>query len=465
MIFAFILISASLVAIANFLKMPFVNPITALVFPWLTVMVLASIPGAIEPRLSSELWAIVLAGFSSIAVGSITGWLVLGEKPRTRLQNAKPIQLNRLAFVHKILSFVLGIYGVLQAVDAWPVLQSLGGVKAIFSASSGLGNEYKYQYSQVRLETTSSALDSASFLSSSLGYVLFLGHISLFTGAILWRSGKRFIASLPLIFAGAYSLFSLQRTSFFMCFLIFVVSYIFSKNMVTTSSYRSSQEFSRKNRGKVMTAIIGGLVVIPVLLYPIQQRNNTSHNSTGLESLAQYLLSSVAGLNARIFSDSSIAVPPAEITGQVAPSPGYGSYTFTGLYTILNRLRLPVPVAPHSLDYYSVDIFGIPFTTNTGTSFLDFFLDFGWAGLILMSFLLGFFAALSLRLYSLGAVSALPILAMLIVSIFWSFFVNALMGDFRYTYMALCAAVFFRWIIYGNAESRAARAIHAGPVR
>lgn len=446
MVLAFIAISTSLIVIANFLRMPWLNPITALVFPWGTVMVLASLPGALNPGLSSALWTMVMVGFVAIAAGSLTGWIIVGKTPASR-KSQEEVQTTRVGFFHKILTVVLAGYAVVQGVDAWPVLQRLGGIQAIFSSSSALGNEYKYQYSQDRLATTSSALDSASFVTGTLGYILFLGHLSLFTGAILWRSGRRLLASIPLILAAGYSLFSLQRTSFFMCFLIFVVTYIYSRRLdIGVVQKRASS----RTTGKLAALVFAGVVLIPVLLYPIQQRNNTSHNSTGLESLAQYLLSSVAGLNARINSDLAIAAPPAQLSGEVAPTEGLGAYTFTGLFALMKRLGLPVPVAPHSLDYYSVEIFGAPFTTNTGTSFLDFYLDYGWTGVVMMSFILGLIAALSLRLFLGGTISALPISVMLIVSIFWSFFVNALMGDFRYSYMTFLASFLIRWILYGH---------------
>ncbi|MGO4186357.1 O-antigen polymerase [Pseudarthrobacter sp. TAF60_1] len=434
--------------------MPWLNPVTALVVPWTTVMLIASIPGALNPSLTDELWAMVFVGFLASAAGSLIGWVV--SSSRVTAMRPKPaVRTRRVLKMHLGLSAALGGYGVMQAIDAWPVLQRLGGVQAIFSSSAALGNEYKYQYAQDRLATTNAALDGSSFITGSLGYLLFLGHVSLFTGAILWKSGMRGIASIPLILAAAYSLFSLQRTSFFMCLLIFATTALYAKSItqrpIGTVSRLSS---GGRNRGRLAALLIAGGVMIPVLLYPIQQRNNATHNSTGFESLAQYLISSLAGLNQRINTDFRIATPPAEISGAVAPSEGLGAYTFTGLYGLLKRSGLDVPVAPHSLDYYSSEIFGVPFATNTGTSYLDFYLDFGWPGVIFMPFLLGFIASVALRKFLSGSVAALPVLVILIVSIIWSFFVNALLGDFRYLYLTIIASVALPWILYGSKSQR-----------
>ncbi|MDQ0212054.1 O-antigen polymerase [Arthrobacter bambusae] len=449
MIIALMAISASLVVLSNFMQMPWLNPITALVAPWLTVMLLASIPGAMNPEPSLGLWTMVLTGFVATAVGALGGWLIAQRQVPTIPHQKRPLDIRRIIVSHWILTIALAVYGVIQAADAWPLLQRLGGVQAIFSASAALGNEYKYEYSQSRLETTSAALDGGGFASGAFGYILFLGHIALFTGAILWRSNRRILASLPLIISAAYSLFSLQRTSFFMCFLIFGATVIYAKRLETSPEQGSLTNDPRRLK-RARAYILGFLVLIPVLLYPVQQRNNSTHNSTGLESLAQYLISSVAGLNARIDSNFDIATPPAEVTGALAPSPGLGAYTFTGLFTLLKRIGLPVPVAPHALDYYSVEIFGTPFSTNTGTSLVDFYLDFGWAGLIFIPLVIGLVASICLRRFISGRVSALPLLVILMVSIFWSFFVNALLGDFRYLYMAIVASPILPWIFYGR---------------
>lgn len=449
MIIALIAVSTSLVVIGHFVRMPWLNPVTALVVPWVTVMLIASIPGALNPSLTGELWAIVFIGFLASAVGSLIGW-ILSSSWNSAKRPTPDIRIDRVLRIHLALSLALGGYGVMQAVDAWPVLQRLGGVQSIFSASAAMGNEYKYQYAQDRLAMTSTALDSSSFLNGSLGYLLFLGHIALFTGAVLWRSGRRAIASIPLILAAAYSLFSLQRTSFFMCLLIFATTALYVRTIVQRPIGTGNSESTKKRgRGRLAATVIGGAVMVPVLLYPIQQRNNATHNSTGLESVAQYLLSSIAGLNQRIDPGFRIGTPPAEISGAVAPSEGLGAYSFTGLFGLLKRSGLPVPVAPHALDYYSSEIFGTPFATNTGTSYLDFYLDFGWAGVILMPFVMGFIASLALRRFLAGSVAALPTLVILIVSIIWSFFVNALLGDFRYLYLTVIASFGLPWILYG----------------
>lgn len=132
MIIALIALSASLVVIGNFARMPWLNPITALVAPWLTVMLLASIPGTLNPLLSAGLWAMVLTGFTATAVGSLTGWFVSD----TRRLGTNALQQNLIAAI-ALRAFALG------RVSALPVLVML--IVWSFFVNAILG-DFRYLY-------------------------------------------------------------------------------------------------------------------------------------------------------------------------------------------------------------------------------------------------------------------------------------------------------------------------------
>ncbi|MCW2135345.1 oligosaccharide repeat unit polymerase [Arthrobacter sp. VKM Ac-2550] len=396
----------------------------------------------------------ITTGVASIAIGAIIGWVV----PFVSASPTKPlpkIDLIRVARVHWLSNGILVFYSLLQVLDAWPVIQQLGGLSAVFSPSGLLGNEFKHQYDQYRVEVVQEGFSTGSIVTGILGYVLFLGHFSIYTGAVLWSAGKRLAAVVPLLISASYSLLSLQRTSFVMCVLLFVIAAYFIGRHYKILNGRPSNTTTRKRPKKSRIAVIvGGVMCLPVLLVPLQLRNASSNNSTGFQSLMEYLIASVAGLNARMGSGFSLSTPPAEVIGEVAPYPGYGSYTFTGLSGLLNRLGLPVPIAPHSLDYMSVKIYGHEFTTNTGTSFLDFYLDFGWAGVVALSMILGFLASLAIRNVTRGNLGWIPAASFLVTTLVWSFFVNALLGDFRYIYFTFLSIYLLPKILYSRRNPR-----------
>lgn len=444
MIVVLLALSILWLLLAHVLRMPTVNPVSLLLVPWLIVLLVASIPGVLGNQISLATWAIVLLGIGSVACGGLAGWLVPVRTGRHESIALTPAFSSRLMRCHLSLTVSLFIYGIMQAAAAWPLVRQLGGLSVVFSASGDAGGEFKHQYSQERINAVQSSFDSGSIVSGLLGYILFLGHISLFTGAILWLFNRRLIAILPLLAAAGYSLFTLQRTSFFMCAILYIIAiYVLKKSQL----FAGISHRTRKN-----SSLLGGItataLALMVLLYPLQQRNAGTSNSTGLISIGQYVVASIAGLNARIdVNDYSVRLPQSDATGTVSPLPGYGSYTFGGLFGILKRLGVPVPTAPHALDYYWVRIFDQSFTTNTGSSFLDFYLDFGVVGIIVLSALLGLFASACLKLALKKNIWAIPLSAFFAVSITWSFFVNALLGDFRYIYMIVVASFFLAWLI------------------
>ncbi|MBO0896450.1 O-antigen polymerase [Arthrobacter sunyaminii] len=429
--------------------MPAISPLSALLVPWVLVLTLASLPGVLGNKLSQGTWTFALLCVFSLATGILAGWLVprrVSDTKESVHQVATGDSFPQIvARWHCAFTVALIAWSAIQVSNAWPLVKQMGGLNVVFSASGGVGGEYKYQLTKSRLELVQGSFDSASALTGALGYLLFLGHIALFTGAILWVMGRKTVAVLPLIAIAGYSLFSLQRTSFFMAGLLFLSSvYLVKKSGVVRNFARS-----KKRRVPIVTVGAVGLAAA-VLLYPLQQRNAGTSNSTGLLSVGQYIVASISGLNARIDPVSSaVSMPLSDMPGSTAPFPGYGAYTFGGLFSILVRLGLPLSRAPQALDYHWVNLFGQSSTTNTGSFFLDLYLDFGMVGMIAVSFMLGLAAGLTYKMCLGGEVWILPAAAFFFVTTLWSFFGNAIIGDFRFLYMTVIACLFlrrfFRW--------------------
>lgn len=448
MLVIMLVLSALWLVLSRLVNMPTINPVAALLIPWIVVLTLASLPGVLANKLSQGTWTFVLLGIFSLTMGIFTGWLApLGKSAARRFHPSGPVSelFKRTVTVwHYLLTVALVAWGAIQVSIVWPLVNQLGGLRAVFSTSGGTGGEYRHQYTKIRLEQIQGSFDSASILAGALGYVLFLGHISLFTGAILWVMGRRFAAVLPLIASASYSLFSLQRTSFFMAALLFVSSaYLVKKSGIVDIS-------SKVGRRRISPVSAGAFVLAAaVLLYPLQQRNAGTSNSTGLLSVGQYVIASISGLNAKIDpSGYAVSMPLNDTPGTSAPFPGYGAYTFGGVFSILIRLGLPLSNAPRSLDYYWVNLFGQSSTTNTGSLFIDFYFDFGWIGIGAMSFILGLAAGLTYKMSLYGSIWILPAASFLFVATMWSFFGNSLLGDFRFIYMTFIACFFLHWLFH-----------------
>jgi len=177
------------------------------------------------------------------------------------------------------------------------------------------------------------------------------------------------------------------------------------------------------------------------LFYPLAVRNRGTSNAIGLDSVAQYLVSGILGLNARNVVNPSLAPAAADIpNGELA----LGSYTFSNTFNVLNRLGLDIQVAPIFFDFYRVKLADSIYVTNTGTSIIDFFLDFGWPGIFLGFFLLALSASITQQYIRYGVVALVPIAAFLLASVAWSFFGNTLLNDVRYLLATIVGSVVLR---------------------
>lgn len=452
------------------LGLPAINAVLAFTIPWSVVLLIADFPGVLGDPLTGGTWAMVWVAWLALTVGVVAGWFsVLRVAPPFGPMNARVVDPTRLLRLHVVCSIALVGYLLLQSGWIVPVLSAQGGLDAILN---GGGSALKRAYMLATAEVAQTNFGPLGLAAAALGYLLFFGNVSLFTGVLLWRAGRYVLAVIPLVLAAFYSLVTLQRTSFVMATLVMVACWAVIRSLPFDfgSLARVGPAPSRR-RSIAALAGVGAIGVVTVL-YPLIVRNTNTANPVGLESVANYLLSGVSGLNARLLENPQWSPPEIAGTDVVAASPGFGAYTFTGLFNILSRLGLPVPYAPHSLDYYDVVIFGRPTTTNVGTFLVEFYLDFGWLGIVLIPLAVGLIAGLAQKKVTRSAsLLFLPPLAWALVVLIWSFFTSSLLGDFRY--IALCGLggivlnwimgtrVPRRWGLRGRADSEALARVQA----
>jgi oligosaccharide repeat unit polymerase len=321
---------------------------------------------------------------------------------------------------------------VLQLAVDWPLISSVGGFHALFDQSSMAA--YNLRVEQVgQLHRDGFTAESA--LIGALGYLLFMGNASVFTGALLWRNNMRWLAILPLLFNGIYSLLSFQRSSFIAALLIQAFATIGMMKLNVEFTARAAPKPHRRPR----PLLVAGLLTsgFAVLLIPIQLRNANTQNATGVQSIAQYLFSSIAGLNARTDAVTGAVVPPLDALGLPGAVPGFGAYTFTNLFGLFQRFGLPVATPPFTYDYDQVVILGRSFSTNTATSFYELILDAGWFGLIIGCLVVGIACTRwQMQMSSQTRIVLLPWVSLLLSVVAWSFFVNLFTRDARYMLVA-----------------------------
>ena len=421
----FCCLAGVLVAVTLSLGMGVFNPVSLFSCIWIAVLVLATV-GTPSSTLLEATWSLSLVALISIAIGAIAGHLISlmhSAKQQSSISEATLIRW------HWRLTLVLLCFGLYQVYLMIPTIQAVGGLGAILTSSGGTLRDTLIQQ---RAATVQEAATSGSIGQSVINYLLFSGNLSLFTSGLLIARGRTFLAAPPLMISATYSLVSLQRTSFTLALLLVVMTWLLSRHSLGT---QGASVRSRARRG--LAAGLTVALTLLVLLVPLQLRNQSTQNATGLTSLAEYAVSGVLGLNARNVTYPRWDIPPLIGGTGVASDPGYGAYTFSGLTAILSRLGVTVPQAPQTYDYLSVTYGGLGYLVNTGTSIVDFYFDFGITGVIAGFALLGFTASASARVWrGKYALTVLPLAATALSQIVWSFYGSSFLDDFRYVLLA-----------------------------
>ena len=425
--------------------MPRINTVSIFAGVWSAILLVVSLPGVVSPALTVEFWDIVFIGSLALYGGALIGALKFDRVHRIKGEiSTLFVDSQRLKKLHY--SFVIGLCGsvALQVYSNLSLIAMAGGFSKVLSFSGGTGDNYKAAQMQVRAQALADGVGSGSLVVSVVGYVLFFGNLSIFTGALLWKLNSRLLAAIPIGVSAVLSVLTVQRTSFMMAGLLLIGTLLCLRSLDMRARIpdgRSAESISFRNSFAAFVIALFGFVSIVV---PTAARGVGSRGASVFQSLVEYFIASAAGLNAQTVYNSDWIPPINDQHSGFGPSFGFGSYTFTGLASILGRLGLPVPNAPHAYDFYPVYLWGSLFNTNTGSSFLDFIMDFRTPGLVMMSFLLGFLAVKSHSASLSGKVQYVPIAAVLLATVFWSFFVNSLLGDYRYLLTAAIGGLLFK---------------------
>lgn len=409
-----------------------IHSVSVFAVTWCPILLLCSLSSSAQPRILQSTWNMVWIALAGVIIGTV---VVSGTAARDDGRPPVLVNVQRLLKWHRVGLVLLLGYVALQLVKSRSLVEQAGGWIAVISTAGG---DVRRASLASSIQATNSALDGGAALGGALNYVLFAGHITAFTGALLWKLRiNRSLAVLPIILVAIYGVLSLQRTSLMMTMLLFVMALTAMPDRLESTAPPLRKRPPSKYGAPQVAA---GLVVAGAgILIPLYSRNVGTKNATGFDSLLQYFVSGVLGLNARNTYNPAWHAPV--IANEVAPDPGYGSYTLTNIFGVANRLGLPVPVAPNFYDYYYVSFGGARFATNTGTSIVDFYYDFGFVGIGVAFLVLAAAGTYFQRRARRGVVMYSPLAAYFLTAIAWSFFGSSVLADVRYALVACLAAL------------------------
>lgn len=435
--------------LARAVGMPRFNVISAFAASW-SVMIIVSIvfDGLTDPIIGFT-WVIILTGWISLVIGALSGW-AFGRRTH---HPAPPsvIDTRRVYRFHLVFTALFAIYIAIQLVNAMPLIAQAGGWQAILTTGA---NSYRAASLEQALGQSQDSL-SGGLLNSVINYATFIpGTVATYTGAILWKARRRFIALTPIALGGLLGLLTMQRTSIILVFLLFTVGiWTLTASGVTipplrAAAPRTARSTTPRKKGRLgaFVATLGLLAIAGVFLQTTTQaRTGPSENSTLQSTVGEYIVGGFAGLNSRNVGGPEWAAIPSDVIGQFDPSPGMGGYTFTGLWTVLARLGVPVETTRVNLDYTPVTLFGEPTVTNVVSALGEFYLDFRIVGVIALPFLLGLLGGIFQgRLLGSHRLLLVPATAFVLVFAFWSFFV-AWSSDLRQLLVAAFGGLILTW--------------------
>lgn len=430
------------------------RPSLPLVFAgiWGVLLLIQGIFRTISSPLTWNTGGVAILAAAMLLVGALLAGLIVRSPDAASTATVLPLPASHIRTIikwHVGFTVLLLVYYALQVVAMWPAIEGAGGLIAMFTPGTGAAIEFK---TLLAAQADGGGVFGGSIAFGALSYLTFMGNIAVFTGAFILRVKPRLwaLALTPVVLSAIFTVISFQRTSFTMAALLFAATFLMFVLLRLTRlpSDEPRAKVSRKVLvRRLVAAGIAALIVAAVVLVPIQLRNSTTDDSSGLTSIAQYFFASVAGLDARAVAGHFAFHELFAGTSDSSLVPGFGAYTFTNGVGILATLGVPVYVPPFLMDYYEVTILGLQFSTNTATLLYDLMLDGGPAFVSVFMLLLGFGGGIlqsssSARLRFVGA----PLAATMMVIVVWSPFVGVLTRDTRSLFVPVAAGA-LAWLL------------------
>jgi len=398
------------------------SPFSLYLFVWGSLVAVATLPIVDLTRIRTGTWLLLLVSSLGFCVGCIHGWFI--EQLATRRGIRRVIagatgayDSVRLKRMHLFGCVALLSLLVLQIHRFGPY--ALDGWRAVLTGGEGLA--FRRTYLEAGFRAAETTVDSGGLAQGLLTYALFaIGMQSVVWSGALARSGHRLQAMLPLLVMAGYAIVAVERSSFVNAFLIFLFSYYYHRQPRDPKAIYG--HFASYNWRQIGTFGAVLITVFVMVYLPLKLRNPslTVLGTTG--SIVEYFTGPLGALNVFV-SDNPRIVPPHL---------AWGTYSFWGAASVALRLGLPINLPPNWLDFVAYQTHGDRLS-NVYTWLVYFILDFGWAGVVIVPYLLGCIASsLQYKVLALGRAAWIGTLAVLMTQIAMSFFAFSLIRDFRF---------------------------------
>jgi len=355
--------------------------------------------------LSFETWSYIILAYLSLIFGTITVFIsrtALKQSSEISLFNSKQFKTEFInsAKLKKIIIF-FSLIGIFSGLQQWYILIKLyGNIPSILLNGS--------EIYRMRVEEG---------IPGVIPYLQSFSYVGLFLSGLYGAKKKSIplITVLPLFGVIVKELANFSRAGILLGFVLFLTTYILTKNMIVTNDNIKA----KKNKSKNVAIIIVIVILLISSAVFIRAFRGTVESFSGsskeLSSLRTNLLISPS---LYLYMSAHIGVFNMYLKVDEEKSEVFGKNTFLPIYNFIAKLNLVKHFKQYHRGYY------IPVWTNTGTYLRELHSDFGIVGIILGPYLLGLFSTILIFVVnSRKNLFYLTLLVFLYVIIIFSFLV------------------------------------------
>jgi oligosaccharide repeat unit polymerase len=430
------------------------HPVVTYLAVWGSLVAISTLPAIDLRPIQSGTWLLIAASTAGFLVGSIHVWLF--QAVRDRARSAAPIDspryptspYNDALFAKAYWAGIaaLTVFVGMQIAHFAPIIASIGGWRSVLG---GEGLAFRRAYLEVAFRAAETNFATEGFLSGLLGYVLFaLGMQAVCWSGHLARRRQWFAALLPLVLMAVYSIVAVERAAFIYTALLCLFSFYYHTR---AESADDSPRVRARTRPKPIATILTIILVVAAMIYiPLKLRDPTLTVAGTADSVLEYFTGPFGALNAYVADNPRIV--PEHLW--------LGAYSFWGAASVMLRLGAPITLPPNWLEFVAYQAHGDRLT-NVYTWLLYFVLDFGWAGVVLIPYLIGGAAT---AVYHEAVIRRhvwwIPTLCILMTQIVMSFFAFSLIRDFRFDIILFSSPMLSRLVRRSDAGLSCAAPAH-----
>lgn len=340
----------------------FFNPVVIYVIPWSIICFFYELKLIRFVPISTEAWLVILFGYLSFIAGLVLTNVVLGYSHK----------VNTITFFDdkngKIIYNVILITGILSIIISllnWKYLiNKFGSITNIFLQANRIY--------QMRVDGE---------LPEAVPYVYLVSYVGVYFSGIYTALTKRvnIIVILPFLGVILKDIANFGRVGILLAVLLFIFTFFLSNKWFTGSKY-----FNLKENKKIITVFIIVLVLSIFGASLIKSTRGAFEHFKGTNvKLANLSKNFLISPSVYFYFSSHIGVLSKYLENPI-PNTSFGSNTFLPIYNFLSKFELVEKKSVYQKGYF------IPQWSNTGTYLRELHEDFGYVGIFLVPFIIGF---------------------------------------------------------------------------